>query len=256
MKLLIQSDDFGITKGVSYGIIEGIKNGLVRNTGLFTNMPSSLEAAKMIADYPEVCLGIDLNFVAGKPVCDPCLVPSLIKENGYFYDSRERRKLDEACPNHDHMNEQETYLEGKAQIEKFIELTGKKPEYLHGHAYGSPTITRVHERLSKEYGILMTHRTLEQKNVKMAKSWYTVPFSLEQQMQLSTKDFLLADKGEILGNDVAAIISHCGYVDAPLFAVSSFTIIRAKDLEAMVSEELKNWIKENDIELITYRDLK
>ena len=55
---------------------------------------------------------------------------------------------------------------------------------------------------------------------------------------------------------MAAIISHCGYVDAPLFEVSSFTMIRAKDLEAMVSDEMKAWIKENHIELITYRDLQ
>ena len=256
MKLLIQSDDYGITKAVSCGIIEGIKNGVFRCTGLFVNMPSSEDAAKMIADYPEVCLGIDINLVAGKPVSDPAKVPSLIKENGYFYDSRERRKRDQECESHDHMDEAETYLEAKAQIERFIALTGKKPEYLHGHAYGSPTITKVHERLSAEYGIPMTQKILADHHVKMAKSWYTVPFSLEQQLSLSTKDFLLADRGEILGSEMAAIISHCGYVDAPLFEVSSFTMIRAKDLEAMVSDEMKAWIKENHIELITYRDLQ
>ena len=89
----------------------------------------------------------------------------------------------------------------------------------------------------------------------MAKSWYTVPFSLEQQMNLSTKNYLVEDKGEVLDSEVAAIISHCGYVDAPLFDLSSFTVIRAKDLEAMLSDEMKEWIKTNNIELITYRDL-
>lgn len=256
MKLLIQSDDYGITKAVSCGIIEGIKNGVIRCTGMFVNMPSSEDAAQMIAAYPEVCLGIDINLVAGKPVSSPKDVPSLIKENGYFYDSRERRKLDQSCETHDHINEEEAYIEAKAQIEKFIALMGKKPEYLHGHAYGSPTISKVHARLSKEYDIIMTHPTLEANHVKMAKSWYTVPFSLEQQLKLSTKDYLLADKGEILGSEIAAIISHCGYVDAPLFEVSSFTMIRAKDLEAMVSDEMKAWIQEHHIELITYRDLK
>ena len=255
MKLLIQSDDYGITKGVSYGIIEGIKNGVIKCTGMFTNMPSTKEAAEMIANYPEVCLGIDINLVTGKPVSDPKDVPSLIKENGYFYDSRERRKLDAECESHDHINYEEAYIEAKAQIEKFIELMGRKPEYLHGHAYGSPTINKIHERLSEEYGIIRTHATLQEKGVKMAKSWYTVPFSLEQQMNLSTKNYLVEDKGEVLGNEVAAIISHCGYVDAPLFDLSSFTVIRAKDLEAMLSDEMKEWIKTNNIELITYRDL-
>jgi len=32
-------------------------------------------------------------------------------------------------------------------------------------------------------------------------------------------------------------------------------VIRTKDLECMVSDEMKQWIKDNQIELITYRDL-
>ena len=39
--LLFQSDDYGITNGVSDGILYGIKNGVVRNTGLFVNMAHS-----------------------------------------------------------------------------------------------------------------------------------------------------------------------------------------------------------------------
>lgn len=256
MKLLIQSDDYGITEGVACGIIKGIEVGIIQCTGLFTNMPSSKVAAEMIKSHPEVCLGIDLNFVAGKPVSNPELVPSLIKENGYFYTSRERRQLDKECESHDHINYDEALIEAEAQIQKFVELVGKLPEYLHGHAYGSPTITKVHETLSAKYGIGMSHRMLDANGVKMAKSWYTVPFAIEDQQKCSTKEFLIQDKGEILGNEIAGIISHCGYVDAPLFDVSSFTIIRTKDLEALTSDEFKQWIKDNNIELISYRDLK
>ena len=45
MKLLIQADDYGITRAVSSGIVFGIHHGLVRNTGIFTNM-----------DWTEECL--------------------------------------------------------------------------------------------------------------------------------------------------------------------------------------------------------
>ena len=38
MKLLVQGDDYGFTKAVTYGIREGIQNGILRNTGLFTNI--------------------------------------------------------------------------------------------------------------------------------------------------------------------------------------------------------------------------
>lgn len=256
MKLLIQSDDYGITEGVASGIIKGIKDGVIRNTGLFANMPSTKAAVEMIKDYPEVCLGIDINFVAGKPVANPELVPSLIKENGYFYDSRERRAFDKECESGDHINYEEAKIEARAQIDRFIELVGKKPEYLHGHAYGSPTITRIHEELSAEYGIGMSMKMLAANNAKGCKSWYTVPFKEEDQKKVNTTEFITTDQGEILGSDIAYIVSHCGYIDDALYPLTSFTVIRVKDLACMISEEIKQWIKDNNIELITYRDLQ
>lgn len=255
MKLLIQSDDYGITEGVASGIIKGIKDGVIRNTGLFANMPSTKKAVEMIKDYPEVCLGIDINLVAGKPVASPDLVPSLIKENGFFFDSRERRKMDQQCESGDHINYEEAKIEARAQIERFIELVGKKPEYLHGHAYGSPTITRIHEELSKEYGIGMTMKMLADNHAISCMSWYTVPFKEEDQKKVDVTKFITSDQGEILGSEIAYIVSHCGYIDDPLYSLTSFTVIRTKDLACMVSDEMKQWIKDHNIELITYRDL-
>ena len=45
-KLLIQGDDFGFTKGVTYGIADAIDCGVLRNTGLFANMPAAALAAE------------------------------------------------------------------------------------------------------------------------------------------------------------------------------------------------------------------
>ena len=64
MKLLTQSDDYGFTRGVTCGILDAIENGVVRNTGLFVNMPESEHAASFIQDYPQVCFGIDFNIVS------------------------------------------------------------------------------------------------------------------------------------------------------------------------------------------------
>ena len=46
MKLLVQSDVYGISKAQAHGCIEGIRNGLIRNTGFFTNMPWAEECAE------------------------------------------------------------------------------------------------------------------------------------------------------------------------------------------------------------------
>ena len=60
-KLLVQGDDFGFTKGVTYGIVDAIDNGILRNTGLFANMPSATLAVSFMKDRPHVCFGIDFN---------------------------------------------------------------------------------------------------------------------------------------------------------------------------------------------------
>ena len=49
---------------------------------------------------------------------------------------------------------------------------------------------------------------------------------------------------------------HCGYVDQELFPVTTYTMIRTMDLAAVTGERFKNWLKENNVELISYRDLK
>ena len=86
--LLFQSDDYGITNGVSDGILYGIKNGVVRNTGLFVNMASSKLSAQKIKDIPGIDVGIDINYVAGYPVSDINEVKSLVDEKGHFIPSK------------------------------------------------------------------------------------------------------------------------------------------------------------------------
>ena len=51
MKLLVQSDDYAISPAVARGILYGIENGIIRNTGMFMNMPWSVECGKLIMPY-------------------------------------------------------------------------------------------------------------------------------------------------------------------------------------------------------------
>ena len=52
MKLIFQADDYGFTRAVTYGIIDSIDLGVVRNTGLFVNMPSAEFAISFMKDRP------------------------------------------------------------------------------------------------------------------------------------------------------------------------------------------------------------
>ena len=87
MKLIIQSDDLGITEAVSCGIARAAREGAITCTGLFSNMPAAPFAVELMKPYPQICLGEDINLVAGRPCADPEKVPSLVQKNGLFLTS-------------------------------------------------------------------------------------------------------------------------------------------------------------------------
>lgn len=85
--------------------------------------------------------------------------------------------------------------------------------------------------------------------------WYIYPSTYENQLNSSLKNFLLEDRGNLLGAEYGFLVSHCGYVDSTLMGLSSFNLCRMKDLEALTSPEVLEWVKDNKVELITYNDL-
>lgn len=255
MKLLVQSDDYGITRAVSRGIIYGITDGIVRNTGLFANMPWAEEVTGWLRPYLDrIAFGIDLNLSTGPSLLGYDRVPGLCHEDGNFYTSRENRAMDTDENGHDHLNHDEVYQEFDAQIQRYIELVGKKPDYIHNHAYGTPTTEKVTGELVRKYGCPFSGDLMKTCAPKNMMSWYRFG-GPEEQLKEDLLGYLLRDDGGYLHMDTGYLITHCGYADAPLFALSSFNTCRVKDLEALTSPEVKQWVKENNIELITFRDL-
>ena len=78
MKLIVNADDYGMTKGVNLGIIEAHKNGIVTSTTLMVTMPEVEHGLALSKDYPNLGIGLHLNCTLGKPLTD---CKSLIKEN-------------------------------------------------------------------------------------------------------------------------------------------------------------------------------
>lgn len=258
MKLLIQSDDYGITRGVSLGCIEGIRHGVIRNTGMFANMPWIEECVSWIQPYlNQIAFGVDLNASTGPSILGHEMLPTLTKEHGEFYSSKENRAMDTEANGFDHLaaHRQELYKEFKAQIERYIELVGKLPDYLHNHAYGTHTTDEVTRTLANEYGIPCSVQIMEHEEMKEAGMGWYVYGDAQQQLMEDPITYIIEDKGKLLDHPYGYIISHCGFVDAPLFELTSFHTCRAKDLEAMTSPLVKQWVKDHQIELITFKDL-
>ncbi len=264
-RLLMQSDDYGMTDGVSAGILSAVEFGLIRNTGMFVNMPASVKAAERIKDY-DVCFGIDINYVCGKPVSDPEQVPHMVDENGYFFSSGKMAsrskliKMDElgliSTFEEDPYPYEEILLETENQVKRFIELTGRKPEYMHPHSLMSDNCYKAAKEVADKYGLIHTLDVMR-KHPLLPGTFDAVKGStIESQMEYDVVANLIERAiPSMKENETRMFICHCGYVDYDLFANTSLTLRRVKDLAAMRSGELKEFIEKENIELITYRDL-
>lgn len=265
IKLLIQSDDYGITPAVSAGIREGIKNGLIKNTGMFVNMPCSYQAAQDIKDMT-VCLGIDINYVCGSPVSDVSLVPHLVDENGNFLKSTEILKKSKIVSSDklgfihtfeiDPFPYDEVYLEAENQIKRFIEIMGRLPEYINAHSLCTPNTHKAAKELAKKYGIMQSYEFMSH-NPSVPKTLdATKGVSIQDQLNTDVTGILLKQLNELEDDKTYYFISHCGYMDAELFKESTLTLRRMRDLEALLDKNIKDFINQKNIKLITYKDLE
>jgi chitin disaccharide deacetylase len=264
MKLLFESDDYGITDGVTCGILKGIRQGLIRNTGLFVNMPSSAFAAQQIKQFPECCLGIDFNLVAGNPVTQANKIPALAKASGEFFTSTEMRVKAGAKPTNS-MNEEmqvdpypldQTMLEIENQYLRFLELVGKKPGYLHGHSFMTSNIIKAILSVSEKYDVPTSFGLWEKMKMHfITNTWNVKPFPVELQLKTNVEGHVLNVIHEAVEHELSILICHAGFVDEELFQYSTYTLIREKDLYMACSLKLVKYLEEHNISLVTYEDL-
>ncbi len=256
MKLLVQSDDYGITRGTARGTIRAVQYGPVRNTGLFANMPWAEEVTEWIRPFFEhIAFGIDLNMVNGPSVLGYREAPALCHEDGTFLSIKENRQLDNAENGNDHIDSEQLYREFRAQIERFIAIAGRLPDYVHPHAYQTGKTEAVIRRLAEEYRIPYSMDFAKLPDAVMpSMGWYTFG-TMEQQLQEDPLGYLLEDRTGYLKHEYGYLITHCGELDSDTLHLP-FNICRLRDLEALTDPRLKRWIDHNRIELITFRDIR
>jgi chitin disaccharide deacetylase len=93
-RLIVNADDLGLSFGITDGILESHRKGIVTSASLMVNQPATEYAVAAVRDTPSLDVGIHLNLCQGKPVLSPERVPSLVGKDGNFLPPREiSRKL-------------------------------------------------------------------------------------------------------------------------------------------------------------------
>ena len=75
--LIVNADDFGLSKGQNYGILDACKNGLVTSTTALVNGAAIDHAAQLSRRTPELAVGMHFVLTLGEPLTP---MPGLARE--------------------------------------------------------------------------------------------------------------------------------------------------------------------------------
>ena len=143
----MRADDLSFSEAVNLGILKSVKDGLINSVGIMPNMVYAEHGYSLIKDE-NIALGQHTNICAGKPLTDPKLIPSLVREDGSFCTSKEIRERQE-----DTIDVKECEIETEAQLKRFIEITGRMPDYFEGHAVFSENFFTALKNVAKRHNL-------------------------------------------------------------------------------------------------------
>lgn len=149
--LIVNADDLGMSEGVTRGILDAHRDGIVTSSSLMMNAPQAragLETA--LRDAPELGLGLHLTLTWGRPVLPPERVPSLVDADGGFVSVPRGVALPGRWSRND------IAAELRAQLDRFVELAGRPPDHVDAHhgisTYTAP-VREVMLEIASQHGI-------------------------------------------------------------------------------------------------------
>jgi predicted glycoside hydrolase/deacetylase ChbG (UPF0249 family) len=271
-RLIINADDYGRDDDVSRGIREAHTNGIVTSTTAMMNMPASATNLRQAAlETPGLGLGVHLVLTSGKPLLPAESVSSLVDEHGSFL------RPDALIAQLDSLKPGEVMAEWRAQVHKFIQVTGRAPTHLDSHhhaSYFSRMLFRSMLMLAKEVDCAIrilgagTPEEDDGLSPRLRNSYAGFSVSLLVEFHPPAPDYFNAtfydDQAtpsnlmEILQNlkqGVTELMCHPGYAGAELISASIYNHQRESELEILTDPDVKQAIESRGIRLSTFADL-
>lgn len=128
MKLILNADDFGLSKPTNDAIYELAKLGSLSSTTVMVNMPFANDIEKIVA-LEKISVGLHFNLTQGKPLLSADRVPSLVNDHGCFFSVKFlKEKIKKKQVHKEHI-----YMELDAQFKKLGELVGDRISHFDSH---------------------------------------------------------------------------------------------------------------------------
>ena len=265
--LIVHADDLGMAHSVNAATIKAFETGLVNSASIMVPCPWLSEIAAYARANPQADLGLHLTLTSEwtsfrwGPVSSRDRVSSLLDKDGYFH-LTESEAAAKADP-------KQVEMEITAQIEKARAL-GIQPTHLDSHMgtlYQSKELFEVFLRVARK----------EKLPVRVAKAWFGradfLPTVLSQDdvyidrvldinQSVPAEDWakFYSDALRKLEPGVTEVVIHLAYNDAEMQGATFNhpnwgAAWRQRDLEFFTSDAFRKLLQENQIKLITWREL-
>ncbi len=158
-RLIVNADDFGLTAGVTQGILDAHREGIVTSTTLMANGGAFEFAVAASRQSPSLGVGVHLNLSEGPPVSPSFFIPTLVDHRGRLH-LTPGRLLKGILTRR--VNLAEVEIELGAQIARVVG-SGISPTHLdgHKHVHVLPGVADIVIRLALKFSIPSVRCPLE-----------------------------------------------------------------------------------------------
>ncbi len=279
-QLIVNADDYGRTPGVSRGILQAHRQGIVTSTTAMINQPGIETQLDEALAERRLGVGQHLVFTAGHPVLPADRVPGLVDGSGRFLDQHSVWARSERIP----LGQLQAEL--SAQIERFRTLAGHLPDHLDCHHFVHlyPPFFQVYADLAVGHGLPIRLPFPPQLEFRRASSHLPYlegfPPDLVRGM-IATNSNLVRARGlahpdhfvasffgakalsrkhllallEELPAGVSELMCHPGYEDAALGG-SGYRAERERELALLTDEAVRQRVDALGIALVTFGVLR
>lgn len=158
-RLIVNADDFGLSRSANQGIIRGHREGILTSASLMVNEPGFEEAVELARENPRLGVGLHLTLLCGHSTLKPAEIRGLVNGKGEFGSNPTRVGL-----RYFFLRRLRPQLRAEiiAQFEKF-RATGLPLDHVdsHHHLHAHPVIFRILIETAELLGITHLRLTSE-----------------------------------------------------------------------------------------------
>lgn len=132
VEIIINADDFGISKGVNEAIVEMFKAGNLTSASFMISGKYALDAVKKIEQNPALKVGLHFNLTTGKSILHHISLPLLTAKDGSFKNGFLKLLLLSIFKKREFLAEVEAELKAQISMANYYNI---KFEHIDGHRH-------------------------------------------------------------------------------------------------------------------------